>query len=101
MPDGPDWVLNGSKTFVTNAPVADLFVVYARTGQGFGGISCFLIPRESAGLSIGPSIEKMGLRTSPMAQIYTGRLPRAAIEPGWRGRLGRDDLQPDDGGRAA
>ena len=68
--DGDGWVLNGSKTFVTNAPVADLFVVYARTGQGFGGLSCFLVPRETAGLSIGPSIEKMGLRTSPMAQIY-------------------------------
>lgn len=81
VPDGPDWVLNGSKTFVTNAPVADLFVVYARTGQGFGGISCFLIPRESAGLSIGPSIEKMGLRTSPMAQIYLDdcRVPPSSL----------------------
>ena len=81
VPDGPDWVLNGSKTFVTNAPVADLFVVYARTGQGFGGISCFLIPRESAGLSIGPSIEKMGLRTSPMAQIYMDdcRVPPSSL----------------------
>jgi alkylation response protein AidB-like acyl-CoA dehydrogenase len=68
--DGDGWVLNGSKTFVTNAPVAGLFVVYARTGQGFGGISCFVVPRETAGLSIGPSIEKMGLRTSPMALIY-------------------------------
>lgn len=81
VPDGPDWVLNGSKTFVTNAPVADLFVVYARTGQGFGGISCFLIPRETAGLSIGPSIEKMGLRTSPMAQIYLDdcRVPPSSL----------------------
>ena len=68
--DGSDWVLNGSKTFVTNAPVAGLFVVYARTGDGFGGMSCFLVPHDTAGLSIGPSVEKMGLRTSPMAQIY-------------------------------
>jgi alkylation response protein AidB-like acyl-CoA dehydrogenase len=79
--NGTGWVLNGSKIFVTNAPVADLFVVYARTGQGFGGMSCFLVPRKTAGLSIGPSIEKMGLRTSPMAQIYLDdcRVPASSL----------------------
>ncbi len=66
-----DWVLDGSKTFVTNAPVADLFVVYARTGgSGFSGLSCFLIPRDTEGLTIGPPMEKMGLRTSPMSQVF-------------------------------
>lgn len=65
------WVLNGSKTFVTNAPVADLFLLYARTGRsGFAGITCFLVPRQTAGLTVGPPIEKMGLRTSPMSQVY-------------------------------
>jgi alkylation response protein AidB-like acyl-CoA dehydrogenase len=69
--DGTDWVLNGSKTFVTNAPIADLFVIYARTGgAGFAGISCFLVPKEAEGLTVGPPIEKMGLRTSPMAQVF-------------------------------
>lgn len=79
--DGDAWVLRGSKTFVTNAPVADLFVIYARTGQGFGGISCFLVPRGTAGLTVGPPIEKMGLRTSPMAQVYLDdcRLPAASL----------------------
>lgn len=48
---GDDWVLRGSKAFVTNAPIADLFVIYARTGAGFGGISCFLVPRHTAGLT--------------------------------------------------
>ncbi len=67
---GDGWVLNGSKTFVTNAPVADLFLLYARTGPGFGGITCFLAPRHTKGLVIGPPIEKMGLRTSPMSQVY-------------------------------
>ena len=44
------WVLDGSKTFVTNAPVADLFVVYARTGgSGFAGLTCFLVPRTPTG----------------------------------------------------
>jgi alkylation response protein AidB-like acyl-CoA dehydrogenase len=67
---GDGWVLDGTKTFVTNAPVADLFLVYARTSSGFGGVSCFLLSRETEGLAIGPSIAKMGLRTSPMAEVF-------------------------------
>ena len=67
---GDGWVLQGSKTFVTNAPVADLFLVYARTSSGFGGVSCFLLSRETEGLEIGPSIPKMGLRTCPMAEVF-------------------------------
>jgi len=80
--DGEHWVLNGSKTFVTNAPVADLFVIYARTGgAGFAGITCFLIPRETEGLSVGPAIAKMGLRTSPMSQVFLEncRVPDSAV----------------------
>ncbi|MEM9555200.1 MAG: acyl-CoA dehydrogenase family protein [Acidobacteriota bacterium] len=82
--EGPEagWILDGSKTFVTNAPVADLFIVYARTGgKGFAGLSCFLVPRETEGLTIGPAMDKMGLRTSPIAQIYLDdcRLPADAV----------------------
>jgi hypothetical protein len=81
---GDEWLLNGSKTFVTNAPVADLFVLYARTGEGFGGVTCFLVPRGAQGLVIGPPIEKMGLRTSPMAQVYLDdcRVPASAVVGG-------------------
>lgn len=82
-PDG--WVLNGSKTFVTNAPVADLFVIYARTGDsGFAGITCFLVSKDTKGLSVGRSIEKMGLRTSPMAQVFLDncRIPASAVVGG-------------------
>jgi len=68
--DGDEWVLRGIKTFVTNAPVADLFIIYARTGSGFGGISCFLVPRDTPRLTVGPAIEKMGLRTSPIAPVH-------------------------------
>jgi alkylation response protein AidB-like acyl-CoA dehydrogenase len=77
-----DWVLDGSKTFVTNGPVADLFIIYARTGgSGFSGITCFLIPGDTDGLTVGPPIEKMGLRTSPMSQVYmeSCRVPAAAV----------------------
>ena len=65
------YLLNGSKTFVTNGPVADLFVVYAATkkGGGFFGLSCFLVDKNSPGLYIGEKIEKMGLRTSPMSEL--------------------------------
>lgn len=65
------YILNGNKTFVTNAPIADVFIVYARTGnlKGFTGLSCFLIDKGLKGLSIGKTFEKMGIRTSPMSDI--------------------------------
>lgn len=69
--DNDDYLLNGQKTFVTNAPVADLFVLYARTGgKGFSGITCFLVEKGTPGLSVGPPFQKMGLRTSPMAEVF-------------------------------
>jgi alkylation response protein AidB-like acyl-CoA dehydrogenase len=65
------YVLNGSKTFVSNAPVADLFVVYASIDRTLGpmGVTAFIVPRDTPGLRIGKPLEKMGLRTSPMAEI--------------------------------
>jgi hypothetical protein len=83
--DGDAWVLDGSKTFVTNAPLADVFLVYARTGgPGFAGVTCFVVPRATRGLTVGQPIGKMGLRTSPMAQVYFEgcRVPAAAVVGG-------------------
>lgn len=70
--DGSKYVLNGSKTWVTNAPVADLFAVYATVDKSKGphGVTAFLVDKNSPGLVIGRSIEKMGLRTSPMAEVF-------------------------------
>jgi alkylation response protein AidB-like acyl-CoA dehydrogenase len=70
--DGSRWVLNGSKTFVTNGPVADVFVVFATSdpAAGFAGLCVFLVDRETAGLAVGAPLEKMGLRTSPMSEIF-------------------------------
>ena len=65
--------------------IADLFLVHARTGgSGFSGITCFLIPRDTPGLTVGPSMEKMGLRTSPIAQIFLQdcRVPASAVVGG-------------------
>ena len=65
-------VLKGQKAFITNAPVADLFIVFAREGAGVGpyGISAFLVEAGAEGLTVGRPLEKMGLRTSPMAEVF-------------------------------
>jgi alkylation response protein AidB-like acyl-CoA dehydrogenase len=70
--DGEEWVLNGSKAFVSNGPLADVFVVYARTGkQGSpAALSTFLVDRDTPGLTVGRSISKMGLRTSPLSELF-------------------------------
>jgi alkylation response protein AidB-like acyl-CoA dehydrogenase len=64
--------LNGQKCFVSNAPVADFFIVYAKTNpaMGFLGISAFLIPCESSGLTIGDNRTKDCLSTCPWSEIY-------------------------------
>jgi alkylation response protein AidB-like acyl-CoA dehydrogenase len=69
--EGDHWVLNGTKTFVTNAPVADVFVVFANTDPHGAvlGISAFLIERGTPGFTIGREISKLGLKTSPMAEL--------------------------------
>lgn len=77
-----DWILNGSKAFVTNAPVADLFIVYARTGgEGFAGLTSFLVSRNTEGLIIGPAQANMGLRTAQISEIHLEncRVPPSAV----------------------
>jgi acyl-CoA dehydrogenase len=61
--DGGDWVISGEKRFITNAPVADLFVVFARTrpaDDAGPGIAVFLVPADTAGVDVGPKDAKMG-----------------------------------------
>jgi L-prolyl-PCP dehydrogenase len=78
--DGADFVLSGEKTFVTNGPLAQLFLVYAATHpeRGFLGISAFLIERDTPGLVIGKPIETAGLSTAPLSSLYLEdcRVPR-------------------------
>lgn len=66
------YVLSGSKTFVTNAPEADVFLVFATTdpARGFAALCAFLVDRATPGLSVGEPLAKMGLRTSPMAELF-------------------------------
>jgi acyl-CoA dehydrogenase len=61
--DSGDWVISGEKRFITNAPVADLFVVFARTrpaDDAGPGIAVFLVPADTAGVDVGPKDAKMG-----------------------------------------
>jgi acyl-CoA dehydrogenase len=67
------WRINGTKRYITNAPIAELFTVFARTDPGdlsHRGISAFLIPRHTAGLSTGPEHRKMGQSGSPVSEVY-------------------------------
>ncbi|QIS08846.1 acyl-CoA dehydrogenase [Nocardia arthritidis] len=57
--------ITGSKAWITNGGKADFYTLFARTGDGSRGISCFLVPRDTAGLSFGKPEEKMGLRAIP------------------------------------
>jgi hypothetical protein len=65
------YVLNGTKTFVTNAPHADLAVVFATTDPSLGqwGISAFIVEKGTPGFDVGRDIDKMGLRTAPMGEL--------------------------------
>ncbi|MEX1135156.1 MAG: acyl-CoA dehydrogenase family protein [Acidimicrobiia bacterium] len=69
---GDTYVLNGTKTFITNAPVADVFVIFASTDPKAGalGLSAFLVDTGTPGLEIGKPFSKMGLRTSPMSELF-------------------------------
>ncbi|NUS71858.1 MAG: acyl-CoA dehydrogenase [Corynebacteriales bacterium] len=66
------WRLNGLKTYVTNAPVADVFLVSAITSpeRGTLGMSIFVVPRITSGLVIGPVIDKAGMRTAQMSEVH-------------------------------
>jgi alkylation response protein AidB-like acyl-CoA dehydrogenase len=65
------YVLNGTKMFITNAPVADSILVFATVdrSKGLQGISAFIVDKGTPGFSVSKHVEKMGLRTSPMGEI--------------------------------
>ncbi|MBH0779769.1 acyl-CoA dehydrogenase family protein [Nocardia bovistercoris] len=85
--DGDDWVIDGQKRFITNAPSADLFVVFARTrpaDDSGPGIAVFLVPADSEGLYVGPKDKKMGQEGALTADVtFTGvRVPASALVGG-------------------
>jgi acyl-CoA dehydrogenase len=86
--DGDDWMINGQKRFITNAPIADLFVVFARTrpaGSGSGtGIAVFLVPAHTPGVEIGVKDKKMGQEGAWTADVTLTdvRVPGSALVGG-------------------
>jgi alkylation response protein AidB-like acyl-CoA dehydrogenase len=84
---GDGYVLNGQKMFVTNATVADLFVTYATIDPALGamGVTAFIVESRSPGISISRKLHKMGLRTSPMAEVIFEDCSVPAVN-----RLGRE-----------
>jgi acyl-CoA dehydrogenase len=88
--DGAGWVITGSKRYITNAPVADVFMVFARTDPdavGAAGISTFLVPAGTPGLSVGPRDRKMGQFGAWTADVYLDevRVPEEALVGGDEG----------------
>ncbi|WP_069883958.1 acyl-CoA dehydrogenase family protein [Streptomyces luteocolor] len=69
--DGDDWVLTGTKAWITHGGVADFCTVLARTGgEGARGITAFLVPGDAEGLSAAVPEKKMGMKGSPTAQVH-------------------------------
>ncbi len=88
--DGDDYVISGAKRFITNAPVADLFVVFARTGEekrGTRGISVFLIEADQDGVRVGPKDRKTGQAGAWTAEVILDqvRVPASALVGGQPG----------------
>jgi acyl-CoA dehydrogenase len=82
--DGDGYVLNGTKRYITNAHVAGLFTVFARTdpeSRGAGGISAFLVPRDTPGLALGTPERKMGQRGAQVCDVIFDdcRVPASAL----------------------
>jgi hypothetical protein len=69
---GDRWILNGSKTFITNAPVADVCVVYATVDKALkhGGITAFILEKNFKGYSTGKPFHKMGVRASATSEVF-------------------------------
>ena len=64
------YVVNGSKSWITHGGVADFYTLFARTGEGSKGISCFLVPGDLEGLTFGKPEEKMGLSAVPTTSAF-------------------------------
>lgn len=81
--DGDEWILDGVKNWITNGPVADVCVLMAMTDkeQGHHGISAFILPMDTSGVTTSPPDDKLGIRGSKSCQIFLDkvRLPKDAL----------------------
>ncbi len=79
--DGADWVLNGDKTYISNGGIADVYVIFARTGDAAGakGLSAFLMPADTPGLEVVSRIEVMAPHPLAHLRLSNLRLPEEAL----------------------
>ena len=100
--EGNEWVLNGSKIFISNAPVAGVIIVFAMTDKSGGaeGISAFIVPAQTPGLEIGKHLRKMGIRGALTAEVFLKncRIPKENLL-GVEGQGGEIASATIDGGR--
>jgi len=100
--EGNEYVLNGSKIFISNAPVAGVIIVFAMTDKSKGtkGISAFIVPAGTPGLEIGKHLNKMGIRGSLTAEVFLKdcRIPKENLL-GDEGQGFRIAMMTLDGGR--
>ncbi|MFP5512127.1 MAG: isobutyryl-CoA dehydrogenase [Alphaproteobacteria bacterium] len=99
--DGDSYILNGAKQFISGAGSSDLYLVMARTGEdGPGGISAFLVPADTPGLSFGANEHKMGWNAQPTRAVILedARVPASALL-GQEGMGFKFAMKGLDGGR--
>ena len=101
-PAGDEWILNGTKQFITNGRRAGTYVVMARTApdKGRAGISAFIVERDAAGLTLGAPEDKLGMRSSDTVAVHLEdvRVPRAQLL-GTPGHAFDDAKEVLEGGR--
>jgi len=99
---GDEYVLNGSKIFITNAPFAEIYIVFAKTdpAQGTRGMSAFIVEKDTPGFSVGEAEHKLGIRGSSTPPLYFAdcHIPRDALLGG-EGDGFKIAMQTLDGGR--
>lgn len=100
--DGDYYILNGSKIFITNAPIADYYIIFAVTIPDIGtrGISAFIVEKEWEGFSFGEHYDKLGIRSSSTAELLFNdvKVPKENLL-GKEGEGFRIAMETLDGGR--
>ena len=100
---GDEYILNGSKIFITNAPFAEVYVVFAKTdpaAKGTRGMSAFIVEKDTPGFSVGEAEHKLGIRGSSTPPLYFNdcHIPKDALLDG-EGYGFKVAMQTLDGGR--